>query len=207
MTNDELQRWASILRWVGFSVTAIGILITFGSHYIADRLIVVQRIDKAKAQERQKFAEDQITAANTQAEEAKKLAAALAAKQADWELSGNQREKLIAALRTAPKGKVEIEYILSEAERAVKFAKLLETLFRETGYELYPEIGMFSSPDYAPGIYLVFNEDKDKERALAYCQAFLDIGITSKWIKRKPSDAAVMPWTADTVSVMVRQKP
>src|SRR5260221_309505 len=54
MNADEFQRWASILRWVGLSVTAIGVLITFGSHYIADKLPMVQRAEKATAEERLK---------------------------------------------------------------------------------------------------------------------------------------------------------
>lgn len=62
MTSDELQRWASILRWVGLGVTAVGLLITFGSHFIADRLLSVQQSDKAKAQERMQASEAELHA-------------------------------------------------------------------------------------------------------------------------------------------------
>ena len=62
MTADELQRWASILRWVGLSVTGLGLLITFGSHYIADTLFSVQRSEKTKAQERSQASEAELQA-------------------------------------------------------------------------------------------------------------------------------------------------
>jgi hypothetical protein len=62
MTADELQKWASILRWVGLSVTAVGLMLTFGSHYIAERLISVQRADRAKAQARSQASEAELHA-------------------------------------------------------------------------------------------------------------------------------------------------
>ncbi|HEX3856376.1 MAG TPA: hypothetical protein VHY30_03645 [Verrucomicrobiae bacterium] len=62
MTADELQRWASILRWIGLTVTTIGVLITFGSHYVADKMIVVQQADKIKAQERLQRTEAELEA-------------------------------------------------------------------------------------------------------------------------------------------------
>ena len=60
MGADELQRLASILRWVGLFVTALGVALTFGSHFIADRLFVAQRADKIQAQERLKITEAEL---------------------------------------------------------------------------------------------------------------------------------------------------
>ena len=60
MSAEDLQYWASILRWGGLAITAIGLVITFGSHLIADKLIVVQRTDNAKAQERLKLTESEL---------------------------------------------------------------------------------------------------------------------------------------------------
>ncbi|WP_265595211.1 hypothetical protein [Verrucomicrobium sp. BvORR106] len=113
MTADELQRWASILRWVGLSVTTIGIIITFGSHYVADKLLVVQRADKAKAQERQKFAEDQISAAHTQAEEANKLVAALEARGQPRTVTPEQNQALRAAMRKGFSGGLTVPIIIA----------------------------------------------------------------------------------------------
>ncbi len=62
MTSDELQKFASLLRWVGLGVTAVGLIITFGSHFIADRLLSVQRSDKVKAQERMQASEAELHA-------------------------------------------------------------------------------------------------------------------------------------------------
>jgi hypothetical protein len=113
MTADELQRWASILRWVGLSVTTIGIIITFGSHYVADRLLVVQRADKAKAQERQKLAEDQIAAARAQAAEANKLAAALEAKGQPRIVTPEQSQALRAAMHKEFSGGLTVPVIIA----------------------------------------------------------------------------------------------
>jgi len=60
MTVEDLQRWASILRWTGLAITVVGILITFVSHRIADKLIRVQRLDKQKAQEQTRKSEAEL---------------------------------------------------------------------------------------------------------------------------------------------------
>jgi hypothetical protein len=74
MNPDDLQRWASLLRWTGLIVTAIGLVITFGSHYIADRLMVAQRTDKAKAEERVRSTEAELRDTKAKTEELEKSA-------------------------------------------------------------------------------------------------------------------------------------
>ena len=128
MNADQLQRWASILRWVGLSVTAIGLLITFGSHYIADKLHVVQRADKASAQERlkQSEAELQTTKART-AELEKKLA--------PRQLSPEQRKHFIAALAGSPRGPIAVVYSNPQPE-TINFATEIRSLLIEAGFQV-----------------------------------------------------------------------
>jgi hypothetical protein len=68
MTADELQSWSRLLRWIGLGVTTpIGLLITFASHVVADKLLVVHRNDKLQAQERLKQSEADLRAAKREA--------------------------------------------------------------------------------------------------------------------------------------------
>jgi F0F1-type ATP synthase membrane subunit b/b' len=82
MTADELQNWARLLRWVGLAVTAIGLALTFASHVVADRLLVVQRNDKIEAQERLKQTEAELRDAKTKAAKALETATELDKRQA-----------------------------------------------------------------------------------------------------------------------------
>ncbi len=156
--------------------------------------------DAAKASEKAALLEMQASAARLELEKLKE-------KQADWILSDSQRVRLITDLKNAPKGKVEISYTLAEAERAGKFAKVLEGIFREADIPLEQEIGTFGALGAVVGIYINYGSDSDRDRALAYCQAFLNIGIVSKWYKRKPDDETFMPWLVNTVCVEVRNRP
>ena len=74
MTPDDLQRWASALRWTGLIVTAVGVMITVGSHYIADRLSVTQRSEKLKAEERLRSSDIELQATKAKTEELEKTA-------------------------------------------------------------------------------------------------------------------------------------
>lgn len=161
----------------------------------------------ARANERASRLEVTAAQLRKEAEDARLELEKLKAKQADWVLTAEQRAKLLSGLKAAPKGRIEISFTLGEAERAAKFAKVLAGVFCEAGYTLAPEIGMFSDHDAVAGVYLNYGADEDKERMLAYCQAFLDIGIVSKWYKRKQEDEAAMPWLKNTVCVTVRNKP
>ena len=103
MTADELQRLARILRWVGLVVTAVGVLITFGSHYIADKLLVVQRNDKIQAQERLKATEVEL-------EQTKIKTVDLERRLAPRTLTPKQRERFVKFLSKTTKGPVTVEH-------------------------------------------------------------------------------------------------
>ena len=128
MTADELQRWASILRWVGLSVTAIGLAITFGSHFIADKLLVAQRVDKAKAQERLKLSEAELEATKAKTAE-------LAFRLAPRILSAEQRANFVKSLSQAPKGLVGIAHIGLLVE-TVNFSTELRKLLEDAGFTI-----------------------------------------------------------------------
>jgi hypothetical protein len=126
MSADDLQRWASILRWVGLSVTVVGLLITFGSHYIADKLLVVQRGEKAQAQARLQASEAELQAT-------KKKTAELEQKLAPRQLSPDQRTEFIAALANAPRGPVTIAYVSPQAE-STAFVQQVRSLIVDAGF-------------------------------------------------------------------------
>ena len=154
----------------------------------------------AKANERAASLEKEAADARLELEKLKE-------KQAEWSLSDEQRTILFTRLNAATKGKIDISYTVAEAERAAKFAKVLEGIFKESGYDLFPEIGMFGSSDNVEGVYLSFDRDDDKSRMLEYCQAFLDAGIPAKWFKRPSEGPRSEPWRDEYVDVLIKNKP
>ena len=134
---------------------------------------------------------------------------ALEARQAPWTLSERQTSQLKALLTQAPRGRIEVAYILSDAERAGRFAKLLGNIFRQCGYEVYSEIGMFTNTSDPPpvGLLVIFRTEQDRERALTYCKIFQDVGIHAECIKRNDADQQLDSWINSAVSIYVRNKP
>lgn len=128
MTADELQRLASILRWVGLIVTAIGIVITFGSHYIADKLLVVQNVDKIQAQERLRTTEAEL-------KQTKIKTAELAKSLAPRTLTTDQRERFIRFLSKAVKGPVTLEHS-GQAVETIRFSEEIRSLLIASGYTI-----------------------------------------------------------------------
>jgi len=128
MTADELQSLASILRWIGLSITALGVVLTFGSHYIADKLLVVQRADKFQAQERLKAAEAELM-------QTKLKTAELAKRLAPRTLTTEQRERFIKFLSKTIKGPVVLEHS-GQAVETVKFTDEIKSLLVASGFTI-----------------------------------------------------------------------
>lgn len=128
MGADELQRLASTLRWVGLVVTALGVVITFGSHYIADKLLVVQRADKVQAQERLKTTEAEL-------EQTKIKTAELAKRLAPRTLTTEQRERFIKFLSKTVKGPVVVEHT-GQAVETIKFTEEIRSLLMDAGFTI-----------------------------------------------------------------------
>lgn len=128
MTADELQRLASILRWVGLVVTALGVVLTFGSHYIADKLLVVQRADKIQAQERLKTTEAEL-------EQTKIKTAELTKRLAPRNITEEQRERFIKFLSKTVKGPVIVEHS-GQAVETIKFTEQIRSLLMDAGFTI-----------------------------------------------------------------------
>ena len=128
MTADDLQRLASILRWVGLTITALGVAITFGSHYIADKILVVQRADKVKAQERLKLTEAEL-------EQTKAKTSELEKRLAPRMLTVDQRAKFLKFLSKTAKGPLTLEHS-GQAVETVKFSEEIRSLLVESGFTI-----------------------------------------------------------------------
>lgn len=128
MTADELQRLASMLRWVGLAVTALGVAITFGSHYIADRILVVQRADKVKAQERLKTTEAELEQTRAKTSELEK-------RLAPRTLTVDQRARFVKFLSKTAKGPLTLEHS-GQAAETVKFSEEVRSLLVESGFTI-----------------------------------------------------------------------
>lgn len=128
MTADELQRLGSILRWVGLTVTAIGVVITFGSHFVADKLLTVQAADKLKAKERLQLTEAEL-------ETTKLKTAELAKRLAPRTLTPDQRQRFIKFLSKSAKGAVILEHS-GQAIETVKFSEEIRSLLIEAGFTI-----------------------------------------------------------------------
>ena len=175
MTADELQRWASILRWVGLSFTAIGVLITFGSHLVADKMLVVQRADKAAAQERIKTseAELQVTKAKT---------AELEQKLAPRQITDEQRTKFIQLTKDASKGEIPIFRGDAGIETA-NYIGQIRAMLDTSGYSvssrgIVPIIGLSVSSTDSSAEFLFYSDENDlPDYAVPVQRAFLAIGV------------------------------
>lgn len=128
MTADDLQRLASLLRWVGLAITAFGVVLTFGSHFIADKLLVVQRADKLQAQERLKATEAEL-------EQTKVKTAELARRLAPRTLTAEQRERFIKYLRASPKGPVAVEHS-GQVVETINFTEEIRSLLEAAGFTI-----------------------------------------------------------------------
>jgi len=128
MSADDLQRLASVLRWVGLIVTAVGVVITFGSYYIADKLLVVQRADKVQAQERLKTTEAEL-------EQTKIKTADLERRLAPRTLTPDQRERFVRFLSKTTKGPVTVEHS-GQAVETIKFSEEILSLLIEAGFTI-----------------------------------------------------------------------
>lgn len=173
MTADELQRWASILRWVGLSVTAVGVLITFGSHYIADKLLVVQRTEKTQAQERLKASEAELQATKAKTAE-------LAHKLAPRQLTAEQCTTFIAALAKTPKGPVGIVYVSPQPE-STGFVEQIRSLLTDAGFTIPAKseysLGYTIAAPAPWFIAVIAVAGQEPPYALPIRQAFKEIGI------------------------------
>jgi hypothetical protein len=84
-------------RWA-LCIPAFIVLLTFVSHKISDRILVLQGAGKAKSQERQKLTEQQLAKARAQAEQANDRAEELEAKQRPRTVTAEQDAALRAAI-------------------------------------------------------------------------------------------------------------
>jgi hypothetical protein len=179
MTADELQRLASILRWVGLSVTALGLLITFGSHYVADKLLVVQRGEKIKSAQRLQIseAELEITKAKT---------AELEFKLSPRILTEEQRKGFLAFVANTPKGKVSFKCV-SNSKEACDYAAVIKDLLATARFDVAASVPSYISTGIrASGISMSIRSEKHQPAHAGEIQkGFESIGIP-------------MPGTVDT---------
>lgn len=128
MGADELQRLASILRWVGFIVTAIGLAITFGSYFVADRLYDVETVNKTEAKTRLKATEAELQQTRVKTVELEK-------RLAPRTITTEQRERFIKFLIKTAKGPVVLEHSGQTVE-TVKFTDEIRSLLVAAGFTI-----------------------------------------------------------------------
>ena len=124
--------------------------------------------------------------------------------QAPWDLSDKQWHDLQASLKNCPKGKIEISYLISDGLRAGKFAKQLEAIFRNAGFTLYDEIGMFSNTNPPKGVGFAYYDDLQLSRAKYFRDIFRQLGIPSSITQ---GSIGIVPWRKDAITVRVYLKP
>lgn len=137
MSTEDLQRWASILRWGGFGITAIGLMITFASYYVADKLHVTQQVEKARAAARLADSENDLKNTKEKTAELQKL---LAARQ----LSEEQRAQFVRDLADSPKGEIILVHVTVMPE-TVQFLEQVRSLVTSAGFTTP------AKPEYAIG--------------------------------------------------------
>ena len=164
MTADELQNWARLLRWVGLAVTAIGLVLTFASHVVADRLLVVQRNDKIEAQERLKQTEAELRDAKTKAAKALETATELDKRQAPRTIPTAAGLEMVANLKIFS-GQKYTAVIASTGGDVQPLWSSIDQLLTQAGWTRVepaglavgnPPAGVLIAP--SPGIILAIDE-------------------------------------------------
>ena len=151
--------------------------------------------------------DDQIQELRKQTAEAQRGVISVKENQAPWTLTSDQEKALRSLLAKAPKGKIEVTYLLSDGKRAGGLANTLEGTFRALGYDLAPEIGMVSNPRNPRGLIIKYRREQDRERAVVYCSIFNQVGLQCKWAKMGPNHVDLRAWLKEAVTVGVYMKP
>jgi len=213
MTAESVHIWANGLLIISLIVGVVATYAIVVSGNIKEKKFKAElsQANGRAAEANQKAAELNERAASLEKEAAtaRLELEKLKKKQAPWTLSKNQISRLKDLLMRAPKGAIEVRYIISEAERAGKFAKTLAIIFKQCGYDVYPEIGMFSNTSDPPpvGLFLIFRSEQDRERALTYCKIFNAMAIPAECAPSSDADIPLDPWINKAVSIYVRNKP
>lgn len=184
MSVDDLQRLASLLRWIGLAVTAIGLLITLASHLVADHLLVAQRAEKAAAQEK-------LSASQAELQATKQKTAELEEAQRPWQMTAADIALLRAQLAEVPKGKVRIEYIQSDEKRARPFAEQLSNILKKSGFDVWGYMSPFTRVN-APtlvGVDMSYKTQEARPIAAGLKTAFSAISLNTPIAVRSPQDS------------------
>jgi hypothetical protein len=153
----------------------LGLLITFGSHLIADKLLVVQRADKAAAQERARQSEAELATTKAKTVELEK-------KLAPRQITSYQRAKFIELTKEIPKGEIQIFRGDASVETANYIAQVRAMLdeagFRVAGRGVVPIIGLsVGAPDGTASFLLYSDETQLPDYAVVVQNAFIAIGV------------------------------
>lgn len=127
MTTDELQKLASLVRWIGWGIVLVGACVSFFSHFIADMIVTNGRVDKVKTEKR--FTDTAEVLAETKA---KTLTH-------DDILSyrtvtSDQRKAFIEATKDLPKGRLFVIAVQGDTE-SYKYAEAITEMLFAAGYE------------------------------------------------------------------------
>ena len=128
-------------------------------------------------------------------------------KEAPWVLTHEQEKILSQSLEKAEKGKIEIGYYLPDGKRAGAFARKLEIIFKNSGYDMAPEIVMVTNTSNPIGIDVRYRKDEDRNRAIEYKDIFKKIGLQCKYGKIGKNHVDLWPGLENAVTVTVYTKP
>lgn len=173
MSADDLQRCASILRWLGLGLTAIGCLLTAFSFRVADSLMEVRRREKTKLQE-------QLHSSVAHLAVAQGRVAELERRVAPRQLSGEQHQRFRAMLADCPKGSVKLALSDTHPE-TIAFLKQMGGLLVEAGFTIQdlsdqPIDVNFSGP-WPWFVSIVVHPDRHPPYTQRIHEAFKSIGI------------------------------
>ncbi len=138
MTTEELQRVASLVRFAGIIVTAIGFAVTCVGHLVAERLLKSQQTDRAKAQKALAESQAELAAAKKNAADALALGENLEKAHGPRHLTKVQKDLLLKELSGGVKGEV---YVVPNGpafgSEPLNFALELMEVFKEAGIQVY----------------------------------------------------------------------
>ncbi|MHC1743547.1 MAG: hypothetical protein AB9873_11005 [Syntrophobacteraceae bacterium] len=199
--NIEITKESRIALLVGFIIlSASNILYNYHKEYSTNRK--VQQAEQASAEANKRAAELENKTAQAQLELQK-----LKDKQAPWVLTSDQETMLKQLLENAKKGKIEMAYYLPDGERAGAFARKLETIFKDSGYDMAPEIAMVTNTSNPTGIYIFYRKDEDRNRTIEYTAILGKIGLLCKFEKIGKNHVDLWPGLDNAVTITVYNKP
>jgi hypothetical protein len=142
-----LSAWYGALTCLAISLPVLGGFCGFAAWRIGGRIAdLKETANRAVVEQLNASLEvthEKLDGAREVAHQARHFSAFLQEKQAAWTLTHEQKERFIAFLEKAPKGRVAVEYVASDGKRSRDFAAEIQSILGGAGYTVWKSLQVY----------------------------------------------------------------